>query len=192
MQMVQADAQFQILCVSRLQYRSRLSLPLQRCASKAAWGHGKGNSMGSCAQGNLNLQKCLSQADSLNCSVKNVQLHTHTHTHIFFMCVLSSPGSSLYCSFLIFRLRSCGEGKRQNRGRTQGDVPHTQSRCTHLAAPKQGEGCRERGRGAHLERGQHLAGESPPSPKHLGQCRAAGLGSGAWAAKWVFNIYLKE
>lgn len=72
MQMVQADAQFQILCVSRLQYRSRLSLPLQRCASEAAQGHGKGYSMPSCAQGNLNLQKFPSQADSLNCSVKNV------------------------------------------------------------------------------------------------------------------------
>lgn len=72
MQMVQADAQFQILCVSRLQYRSRLSLPLQRCASEAAQGHGKGYSVGSRAQGNLNWQKFLSQADSLNRSVKNV------------------------------------------------------------------------------------------------------------------------
>jgi len=59
MQIVQADAQFQILCVTT-QCWSRVSLPLQSSVSKAAWKHGKGYTVGSRAQGNLNSKKYLS------------------------------------------------------------------------------------------------------------------------------------
>lgn len=87
--------------------RAGFSLPLQSSASKAARRHGKGYSMGSHAQGNLNLQEFLSQRASLDCSVKR-RIYGCPHTHAR---ILSSTGCTLYCSPFNFKLRNWGGGK---------------------------------------------------------------------------------
>lgn len=119
---------------------------------------------------------------------------SYTHTHIYIFIYSSRPGSSLYCSLLIFMLR--GE---KGRGRTEGRpreicpaLPHTQSRCAHLAAPKQGEGCGEREERGTPGTWPALSRGGPSLPKTLGPESSRGLSSGSRAAKWVFNIYLKE
>lgn len=109
------------------------------------------------------------------------------------MCFQQSRFQSLLSSL---NLQAEEQGRREeaeqedNPGRSA--LPHTQSRCAHLAAPEQDEGCGER-----EERGTPgvwpALGRAVPSlTKTLGPVSSRGLCSGVLAAKWVFNIYLKE
>lgn len=195
MQMVQADAQFQILCVSRLQYRSSFLSLCRDVLLKLHGGMEKGvrwvcvlRETWICR--NVSLKQIHSivvwKMRSYTHTLSNTQTHTHTQAHLY---VSSSPGSSLCCSLLIFGLRDWGEGKRQNRRRSQGDVPcPTPSPDVHIwQSHSREEGARGTpGAWPALSRGV------PCLTKTLGPVSSTGLSSGAWAAKWVFNIYLKE
>lgn len=170
---------------------AQFSLPLESSASKAAWRHRKGYSMGSYAQENLNLQKFLSQTASLICSVQKY-LDMHTHTYFVLCYVLGSTASRLYCSLLIFTVRNWGGGKRQNRRRIQGSLSCSAPCPVQMhtsGSPYAGRGLQGGGGRGTPSTCPALTGLSPPQNAPARQ-RDLQWHSGSKVE--VFNRYLKS